>query len=98
MMKAPVKIGVLVVGAVAALAALRYKPWHHGRGGGAGELEVGYLPVTCHLTCPVTDFATQTTKTGTRFVSHRFMDFPTVVDALKANRIQATFLLAPLAM
>jgi len=54
--------------------------------------------VTCHLTCPVTDFATKTTTTGTRFLSQRFTEFPTVVEALKANKIQATFLLAPLAM
>ena len=31
-------------------------------------------------------------------MSHRFTDFPTVVEALKAGHLQATFLLAPLAM
>ena len=54
--------------------------------------------MTCHLTCPVTDFATKTTTTGTRFESQRFTDFPTVVEALKARKIDATFILAPLAM
>ena len=69
------------------------------RGGSSGiELAVGYLPVTCHLTCPVTDFATKTSTTSTRFVSQRFTDFPTVVEALKARKIDATFILAPLAM
>lgn len=65
--------------------------------GSRPELAVGFLPVTCHLTCPVTDFATRT-STQTRFVSQRFTDFPTVVETLKAGRISATFMIAPLAM
>ena len=60
-------------------------------------LAVGFLPVTCHLTCPVTDYATKTSA-ATRFESQRFTDFPTVVETLKSGRIQATFMIAPLAM
>ncbi|MEJ7597916.1 MAG: ABC transporter substrate-binding protein [Kofleriaceae bacterium] len=62
------------------------------------KLNVGFLPVTCHLTCPLTDYATRSTTTGTRFTSQRFTEFPTVVEALKAGELQATFMLAPLAM
>lgn len=61
------------------------------------ELTVGYLPVTCHLTCPVTDFATKTSP-DTRFESERFQDFPTVAEAVKSGRLKATFMIAPLAM
>src|SRR5437660_11570372 len=61
------------------------------------ELKVGYLPVTCHLTCPVTDFATRTSM-ATRFESQRFTDFPTVVESIKSGRLDATFMIAPLAM
>jgi len=61
------------------------------------ELAVGFLPVTCHLTCPVTDYATKTSG-ATRFASQRFTDFPTMVETLKSGRIQATFMIAPLAM
>ncbi len=61
------------------------------------ELQIGFLPVTCHLTCPVTDYATKT-STGNRFVSQRFTDFPTVAEALKSGRLQASFIIAPLAM
>jgi len=60
-------------------------------------LKVGYLPVTCHLTCPVTDYASKTSP-GTKFKSERFSDFPTVVSALQTKKIQASFMLAPLAM
>ena len=58
---------------------------------------LGYLPVTCHLTCPVTDFATKTSR-STRFESQRFTDFPTVVETVKSGRLDATFMIAPLAM
>jgi NitT/TauT family transport system substrate-binding protein len=61
------------------------------------ELQVGYLPVTCHLTCPVTDYATKTSA-GNRFVSQRFTDWPTVAEALKSERLQASFMIAPLAI
>ena len=62
------------------------------------SLKVGYLPVTCHLTCPVTDFASKSSSSTTIFKSQRFSDFPTVVSALQTKKIQATFMLAPLAM
>lgn len=84
----------------AALGVLRYKPWVSTDTGPTGtreELTVGFLPVTCHLTCPVTDFATRTSR-GTRFESQRFTDFPTMVESMKAGRLQATFMIAPLAM
>ena len=60
-------------------------------------LKVGFLPVTCHLTCPVTDFATKM-GTKTRFESQRFTDWPSVAEAFKSGRLKATFFVAPLAM
>ena len=94
-------LGVVIL--IAVLAVLRFKPWRTGSFRGTGEtaareeLKVGYLPVTCHLTCPVTDFATRT-STSTRFESQRFTDFPTVVESIKSGRLDATFMIAPLAM
>ena len=94
-------LGAVVV--VAVLGLLRLQPWSR-RAAVAQDapdaremLAVGYLPVTCHLTCPVTDYATRTSA-ATRFESQRFTDFPTVVETLKSGRIQATFMIAPLAM
>jgi NitT/TauT family transport system substrate-binding protein len=90
-------IGLALVGViVAATLALRLRD-------GSSEviqekvLEVGFLPVTCHLTCPVTDYATKT-STGFHYVSKRFTDFPTVAEAFKSERLQASFFIAPLAM
>jgi NitT/TauT family transport system substrate-binding protein len=104
----------LIIGVVATLTMLgllRYRPWssnrsvnvrdviHEGSNKQAlRELTVGFLPVTCHLTCPVTDYASKTTQTNTNFNSRVFSDFPTVVSALEAKQVQATFMIVPLAM
>jgi NitT/TauT family transport system substrate-binding protein len=97
-------IPLAVLFAIVLLGLLRYKPWQRtqnwansGLENAGTELRVGYLPVTCHLTCPVTDFASQTSKT-TRFESLRFTDFPTVVESMKAGRLDASFMIVPLAM
>jgi NitT/TauT family transport system substrate-binding protein len=95
-------VGLLLVVAILALA--RFKPWRLAErdagtqeGHARAELKVGFLPVTCHLTCPVTDYATRTSAM-TRFESQRFTDFPTVVESIKSGRLEATFMIAPLAM
>jgi NitT/TauT family transport system substrate-binding protein len=98
-------VGVLA--AVALLSVLRLRPWRQPAEAPAAAdasaqadrdtLAVGFLPVTCHLTCPVTDYASKTSR-RTRFESQRFTDFPTVVETLKSGRLDATFMIAPLAM
>ena len=64
---------------------------------GRNELKVGFLPVTCHLTCPVTDFASRTSKDN-RFASEKYLAWPDVANAFKSGRLQATFMIAPLAL
>jgi NitT/TauT family transport system substrate-binding protein len=97
-MKSGPRIAIATIATLAAVSVLHHKPWESSAHADNAELAVGYLPVTCHLTCPVTDYATKTTTTSTRFLSQRFTDFPTVVESLKARKIEATFILAPLAM
>jgi NitT/TauT family transport system substrate-binding protein len=92
-----VRVAAITSVVLVALTLLHKKPWRISDAS-AASLDVGFLPVTCHLTCPVTDFATKSTTTGTRFNSQRFTEFPTVIEALKARKIDATFMLAPLAM
>ncbi len=97
------KVAGITVAALVTLTILHAKSWQlitraNDTPAAAASLDVGFLPVTCHLTCPVTDFATKSTTTGTRFNAQRFTEFPTVIEALKARKIDATFMLAPLAM
>ncbi len=62
------------------------------------RLTVAHLPVTCHLTCPVTSFVTEHSKSGTLFASKRYTGFPTMVEDINAGNLDAAFVLAPLAM
>jgi NitT/TauT family transport system substrate-binding protein len=95
-------LGAVAVVALLAFLRLRTTAPRPGTARDAGPearevLKVGFLPVTCHLTCPVTDFATKTSH-ATRFESERFTDFPTMVETVKSGRLDATFMIAPLAM
>ena len=70
---------------LAIVGLLRFKPWRQAgqRANNVGntdpreELRVAFLPVTCHLTCPVTAFASKNSA-STRFESQVFTDFPTM--------------------
>ena len=109
-MRNPVLRAVLsVIIGLIVLAILRFKPWqkhnnddlHTGTAPIKGQrqsLEVAYVPVTCHLTCPVTDFASKTSTTGTRFDALRFSEFPPIVEGFRGKKILAGFLTVPLAM
>lgn len=91
------KEGIAGAAIFGAIGLLRFKPWESASDSPRETLNVGFLPVTCHLTCPVTDYATKTSG-STRFTSQMFTDFPTVAESIKAGRLQASFILAPLAM
>lgn len=103
------KIAAVAVAIIVVLALLRFQPWHKGQSTGSPihvgpandprqAVTVGFLPVTCHLTCPVTDYSSKTSTTGTRFDSQRYTEFPPIAEALKARQLQATFMIVPLAM
>lgn len=70
-----------------------------GRHGPAGEkFRVGFIPVTCHLTCPVTDFINKQTTGESFYEPLRFNGFPEMKEMFLAGRLPATFILAPMAM
>jgi NitT/TauT family transport system substrate-binding protein len=68
------------------------------RPAGERKLNVAYIPVTCHLTCPVTDYISHYSRDGNLFIPRKFQGFPEIKEALIADRIQAGFLVAPLAI
>jgi NitT/TauT family transport system substrate-binding protein len=62
------------------------------------KFRVGFLPVTCHLTCPVTDWI-NTNMVGEGFYQPRkFSGFPEMKESLLSGDLQCTFMVAPLAM
>lgn len=62
------------------------------------KYQVGFLPVTCHLTCPVTDFINKQLTGEGLFEPRRFSGWPELKEAFLAGHTPATFLLAPMAM
>ena len=62
------------------------------------KLNVAYIPVTCHLTCPVTDYISKFSQGGELFVPRMFQGFPEIKEALIADKMQAAFIVAPMAI
>lgn len=62
------------------------------------KFRIGFLPVTCHLTCPVTDFINRETTGEGLFEPLRFHSWPELKEAFLARQTPATFILAPMAI
>ncbi len=60
------------------------------------RLQVGFLPITCHLTCAVA--FDRLSKTGKAFDAHKFSAWPDMIEALKGGDLDVAFILAPIAM
>jgi len=66
--------------------------------GNKRKFNVAYIPVTCHLACPVTDYISRRTDLGNIFIPRMFQGFPEIKEALIANKMQAAFMVAPMAV
>jgi NitT/TauT family transport system substrate-binding protein len=62
------------------------------------KFNVAFIPVTCHLACPVTDYISKFSAAGELFLPKMFQGFPEIKEALIANKMQAAFIVAPLAI
>jgi NitT/TauT family transport system substrate-binding protein len=58
------------------------------------KFRIGFLPVTCHLTCPVTDFINKQIAGESIFEPLRFNDWPELKEAYLSGYTPATFILA----
>lgn len=67
---------------------------------GDAKFGVGFLPVTCHLTCPVTDFINKNLEGRGFFQPMRFSGWPELKEMFlgRPQQMPATFILAPMAM
>ena len=78
---------------------LHINPFAQAKAGvGQEKFRVGFIPVTCHLTCPVTDFINKSIEGEGFYEPVRFNGFPELKEAFLAGYMPATFILAPLAM
>lgn len=75
-----------------------FAPKASGEATTSGTFRIGFLPVTCHLTCPVTDFINQQIEGQSSFEPVRFSGWPELKEAFLSGYTPATFILAPMAM
>ena len=91
--------GLIVFYAV--LFLMRFKPWQSGRPGDENGRSTparslrSASSVTCHLTCSVTETTTTPAVPPVRENGRRFTDFPTIVESMKAGRLEASFMITP---
>src|SRR5215218_6233847 len=93
--------GVGWVATVSLLHARMNLGWTGLRTGEAASgppFRVGFLPVTCHLTCPVTDFINKQIAGRSMFDPIRFQGWPELKEAYLSRYTPATFILAPMAI
>jgi NitT/TauT family transport system substrate-binding protein len=101
------KVGAIAIGVIAGLGLLHI--WQNvgfenvGFGGAnrvaeGRKFRVGFLPVTCHLTCPVTDWINENMVGESFYEPVRFSAFPEMKEALVSGYLDATFMIAPLAL
>ena len=62
------------------------------------QFRIGFLPVTCHLTCPVTHFINENITGEQMFTPLRFNGWPELKEAFLAGHTEATFILALMAI
>ena len=60
----------------------------------SAPFRVGFIPVTCHLTCPVTDFINKHLSGESGFEPVRFEAWPELKEAFISGYLPATFILA----
>ena len=91
--------GVVILGGITLLhSALNLHLFDPRPQGAAARFRVGFLPVTCHLTCPVTDFINRQTTGASMFDPVRFQGWPELKEAYLSGYTPATFILAPMAI
>ncbi len=62
------------------------------------KMKVGFLPVTCHLTCPVTHFINEKMHGDGLFEPLKFSGWPELKEAFISGNTRASFILAPMAI
>jgi len=65
-------------------------------GGSDPAFRVGFLPITCHLICPVTEARLRGSER--EFHTVKFSSWPDMIDAVRGGEIDVAFILAPVAI
>jgi NitT/TauT family transport system substrate-binding protein len=91
-------IWIVLITALHSTLNLQFNPFAQKRADTQKKFRIGFLPVTCHLTCPVTDFINKQTTGEGLFEPVRFNGWPELKEAYLSDYTPATFILAPMAI
>jgi NitT/TauT family transport system substrate-binding protein len=91
-------VWIALISALHVALNLRWRWFNSRTAASEQQFRIGFLPVTCHLTCPVTDFINRQGEAGGFFDPVRFNGWPELKEAFLAGYTPATFILAPMAM
>jgi NitT/TauT family transport system substrate-binding protein len=95
-------LGVVWLAIITASHGVLNLRWLVKKAAGGPEMQfgVGFLPVTCHLTCPVTDFINKNIEGRSFFQPMRFSGWPELKEMFlgRPKDMPASFILAPMAM
>lgn len=91
-------VWIALISALHVALNLRWRWFNSPTAASEQQFRIGFLPVTCHLTCPVTDFINRQGEAGGFFDPVRFNGWPELKEAFLAGYAPATFILAPMAM
>jgi len=89
------RVGVVMAAWLVLVSALHYRL--NGERGDRRIIRMGYMPVVTNLSAPILDFVSRE-GSGVRFKAVKFAAFAEMAEALRNDRIQAAFMIAPLAV
>ncbi len=91
----PWKITALMLGWLVLISFLHFRlNFDHGK---RRVISMGYMPVITNLACPLLDYATKD-QGDIRFNAMKFSSFAEMAEALRNNKIQVAFMIAPLSV
>lgn len=91
----PLRILIVALIWLTLITSLHY--WFNEKTEDRKVLRLGYMPVITNLAAPLLDHATKTSK-STRFEAMKFASFSEMGEALRNDKIQAAFIIAPLSV
>ena len=91
----PWKIAAVMLGWLILISFLHFRlNFDHGK---RRVISMGYMPVITNLACPLLDYATKD-QGDIRFNAMKFASFAEMAEALRNNKIQVAFMIAPLSV
>jgi NitT/TauT family transport system substrate-binding protein len=92
----PWRVVTLAIAWLIVISALHY--WINGESDRRQVIKMGYMPVITNLAAPLLDHVSNLYDSEFRYKAIKFVSFAEMAEALRNDKIQAAFIIAPLAI